>query len=195
LLRPSHKSHQVNVSAYICLSFSLWCSRKSSFGFSFTTNNNNNKQQQQSSIVCKGKTEGERKMTAAAAAAATTTGLNLGGKLFFGGLCVGTFGLGCWQTRRYFDKQRLVQQREDELKMDPLPLEGTTTTTAAQLQRRIVQGHFQHEKQLLVGPRGPPPGAISESGPSSGRSSGGMSSSPQVCMHVCMYGERTRDGR
>jgi surfeit locus 1 family protein len=42
-----------------------------------------------------------------------------------------------------------------------------------------VKGKFMHEYEILVGPRGPPPGAISSSGPNSGRSSGGMSSSPQ----------------
>jgi hypothetical protein len=125
-------------------------------------------------------------MTAATAATAAKTGLNLGGKIFFGGLCVGTFGLGCWQTRRFFDKQTLVKQREEDLRKDPIPFGNSSrdaTSAAGEqrgLQRRVVQGQFRHEKQILVGPRGPPPGAMSESGPSSGRSGGGMSSSPQV---------------
>lgn len=43
-----------------------------------------------------------------------------------------------------------------------------------------IQGKFMHDSEILVGPRGPPPGAISSSGPNSGRSTGaGMSSSPQ----------------
>ena len=46
--------------------------------------------------------------------------------------------------------------------------------------RRVnLQGKYQHNKQILIGPRGPPPGALAESGPNSGRSGGGMSSSTQ----------------
>jgi len=43
----------------------------------------------------------------------------------------------------------------------------------------LLEGKFRHEDEVLVGPRGPPPDAISTSGPMSGRSGGGMSSSPQ----------------
>jgi len=43
-----------------------------------------------------------------------------------------------------------------------------------------LRGEFQHDNQLLIGPRGPPPGALAESGPNSGRGGGGgMSSSMQ----------------
>jgi cytochrome oxidase assembly protein ShyY1 len=51
-----------------------------------------------------------------------TVGLNLSGKVFFGGLCVGTFYLGCWQTQRYFEKISLIDQRKKELAEDPEPL-------------------------------------------------------------------------
>lgn len=73
--------------------------------------------------------------------------------------------------------------------MDPLPLEkdaktnneanGANATNQRGFRPVHVEGTFLHDKELLVGPRGPPPGAISSSGPNSGRSSGGMSSSPQ----------------
>lgn len=78
--------------------------------------------------------------------------------------------------------------------MDPLPLEAhaqephppgsptpptTTTHTPRGFRPVFVEGRYNHDLELLVGPRGPPPGAISATGPNSGRSSGGMSSSPQ----------------
>ena len=45
--------------------------------------------------------------------------------------------------------------------------------------RRLhTRGTFDHTRTILVGPRGPPPGALSAQGPSSGRSGGGMSSGP-----------------
>ena len=105
-------------------------------------------------------------------------GLSPLGKAFFGSLCAGTFGLGCWQTQRFFEKQELVKKREYDLSLDPLPLSDNEDVSS--LRRRVVNGTFHHEKEVLVGPRGPPPGAMASSGPSSGRSEGGMSSSPQV---------------
>lgn len=147
-------------------------------------------------------------------AAPASAGLSKGGIAFFSSLCVSTFGLGCWQSQRYFEKIELMAQRDTELLMDPLPLEkdakcsradGTktgnetnvmntnTNTNTNEIKRGFrpvhVEGTFQHDQELLVGPRGPPPGAISSSGPNSGRSSGGMSSSPQVRSFVraCVF--------
>lgn len=122
--------------------------------------------------------------------AATTTGLNLGGKLFFGGLCVGTFGLGCWQTQRFFEKETMIKQRKEDLELEPIPFSSTTGRSPDDrgLRRQLVHGVYQHDKEILVGPRGPPPGAMASTGPSSGRSGGGMSSSPQVsvCRYICV---------
>ena len=98
------------------------------------------------------------------------------GKAFFGSLCVGTFGLGAWQTKRYMEKVDLVEARERELIDAPVPLSEQHDG----FRRVLVRGTFDHSKYVLVGPRGPPPGAMASSGPNSGRSSGGMSSSPQV---------------
>ena len=137
-----------------------------------------------------------------------TQPISKAGVAFFSSLCVTTFGLGCWQSQRYFEKIELVQKRNDELTLQPSSLEKDAMCS---LQERIdslsqngkngkvlqaahdgndddivrgfrplkVKGKFMHEYEILVGPRGPPPGAISSSGPNSGRSSGGMSSSPQ----------------
>lgn len=107
------------------------------------------------------------------------TGLSPLGKVFFGSLCGGTFALGCWQTSRYFEKEELVKQREQDLALPPRPFDRQNYNTAS-LQRQVIKGKFVHDQEVLVGPRGPPPGAMASTGPSSGRSEGGMSSSPQV---------------
>ena len=112
-------------------------------------------------------------MTAPAA-----SGLSPLGKAFFGSLTLGTFGLGCWQTQRFFEKQELVKQREHDLSLAPTLLSDANDLTS--MRQRVVNGTFQHDKEILVGPRGPPAGALASTGPSSGRSEGGMSSSPQV---------------
>ncbi|KAL7518254.1 hypothetical protein ACHAWX_003101, partial [Stephanocyclus meneghinianus] len=118
------------------------------------------------------------------------------GKFFFTSLCAITFGLGIWQTQRYFDKVELVKKREEDLKRNPLNWDEWIDTQSKGAQngssledgagkmrtyrRVILQGKFQHHNQILVGPRGPPPGALAEYGPNSGRGGGGgMSSSRQ----------------
>jgi hypothetical protein len=116
-------------------------------------------------------------MTASAAA-----GLSPLGKAFFGSLCAGTFGLGCWQTQRFFEKKELVKKNEHDLSLPPIPLSESGNDLTS-LRRRLVNGTFQHNREILVGPRGPPPGAMASTGPSSGRSEGGMSSGPQVYIH------------
>jgi len=131
------------------------------------------------------------KATATTTTSSTTDAV---GKIFFPSLCLLTFGLGSWQTKRYFEKVDMVKKREDDLELDPLSSfsdwqllqknnsKDTDTTTDAKSKsyRRVnLQGKYQHDKQILIGPRGPPPGALAESGPNSGRSGGGMSSSTQ----------------
>ncbi|KAL3786867.1 hypothetical protein HJC23_013788 [Cyclotella cryptica] len=125
-----------------------------------------------------------------------TNAISTAGTLFFTSLCAITFGLGVWQTQRYFEKVELVKRREEDLKMNPLTWdewiashsqggnrENSLEDGAGKVRtyrRVILQGTFQHHNQILVGPRGPPPGALAESGPNSGRGGGGgMSSSRQ----------------
>ncbi|KAL9183358.1 hypothetical protein ACHAXT_005145 [Thalassiosira profunda] len=128
----------------------------------------------------------------AATAAATPATANQGGtagKIFFTSLCAATFGLGAWQTQRYFEKVKLVKKREDDLGMEPLSsyndwraLKSAAGSDggAKSYQRVHLRGKFQHENEILIGPRGPPPGALADSGPNSGRGGGGgMSSSAQ----------------
>ena len=129
--------------------------------------------------------------------------LGTAGKLFFSSLCLFTFSLGVWQTNRYFEKVSMVQKRKEDLKLDPFhnycdwlasktqkdEIENNKTTSAAAASncksyRRVhLRGSYQHEHEIFIGPRGPPPGALAESGPNSGRGGGGggggMSSSTQ----------------
>mmetsp|Transcript_3173 Transcript_3173/g.7022 ORF Transcript_3173/g.7022 Transcript_3173/m.7022 type:complete len:427 (+) Transcript_3173:141-1421(+) len=141
--------------------------------------------------------------TGSAATAASNEG-GMAGKLFFSSLCLATFGLGVWQTRRYFGKVEMVQKREDDLKLHPLAgfddwqtlKNNNVTLDGKKSYRRVhLRGKFQHENQILIGPRGPPPGALAESGPNSGRGGGGgMSSSAQgywvITPFVIFDGER-----
>lgn len=73
------------------------------------------------------------------------------GILFFGGLCVGAFGLGVWQTRRFFEKQQQTQQRQANLALEP-----TQHLGSAAFRRTLVTGTFRHDCQVLVGPRSAP---------------------------------------
>ena len=100
-----------------------------------------------------------------ASSPALQKGLSSGGKVFFGSLCCGTFVLGVWQTQRYFEKETLMAAREEQLQMPPL----TSLAQAISNQQHHCQQHFRkwhmtgtfhHQGQVLVGPRGLPPGAL-----------------------------------
>ena len=104
--------------------------------------------------------------------AAKQAGLSLGGQVFFGSLCAGTFGLGVWQTQRYYEKVQLVAERQRDLAMEPAPYQELVGRQQQGWRRIRVQGRFDHDREFLVGPRGPPPGYQLAT-------SGGMSSSPQ----------------
>ena len=130
------------------------------------------------------------------------------GSIFFTSLCAITFGLGVWQTRRYFEKVEMMKKREEDLELPSLtfaewltnknssidasqpeklgskPPSGDTNSHHVKSERSYrlvsIRGTFSHDKQMLIGPRGPPPGALAETGPNSGRGGGGgMSSSTQ----------------
>lgn len=115
------------------------------------------------------------------------------GKIFFPSLCVITFTLGIWQTKRYFEKLDMVSKRKDDLMLDPMTFDEWTlkndassnaatksTSTTPSYRRVTLHGKFDHNNSILIGPRGPPPGALATSGPNSGMGGGGgMSSSQQ----------------
>jgi cytochrome oxidase assembly protein ShyY1 len=109
-------------------------------------------------------------------------GLNLAGRVFFGSLCGTTFGLGCWQAQRLLEKRRLVDERTQQLQQapilitSPLQIANTSHNKNSSFQRLLLRGNFHHQNEFLVGPRGPPPGALPD-GP--GGSAQGLSSAPQ----------------
>ena len=99
---------------------------------------------------------------------------NYVGAAVFGTLVVGTFGLGTWQTDRYFWKEKLIEQRSKLLAADPIDLltrlqtlmaeQGKTLTTntnpidspALHYTRIMVKGVFDHANEITIGPRAPP---------------------------------------
>jgi len=106
-------------------------------------------------------------------------GLSNSGKLFFGSLCVGTFGLGVWQLQRLLEKLDMIEDREKQLSLQPIEYQSSSsntssfiTTTSADndmitnddnntanpYRRRLLRGIFRHEKEVLIGPRGAPAG-------------------------------------
>lgn len=121
---------------------------------------------------------------------AAATPLSTSGKIFFGGLCVGTFGLGVWQLERLLGKLHLMDERQQQLDMEPtsmLNMDATSSTTQQQpYRRRLLQGTLRHDKEVLVGPRGAPPGVhmplqglSAMSGKNSSNQQQGLSSGPQ----------------
>jgi len=94
--------------------------------------------------------------------------------VFFGSLCFGTFGLGCWQTRRYFEKVDKIHARELELSTGPpVPLRGDVRPKVGT--KIWISGAFRHSDEILIGPRGAPKSAAYKKG----RKAQGMASNPQ----------------
>ena len=128
------------------------------------------------------------------AAEAASKGLSFGGKAFFGTLCAGTFGLGVWQIERFFEKIQQMEERGAQLALEPttvLSLNDASTDTGETLyRRRQLHGVWRHDREVLIGPRGAPPGVqmplqglsakqAAKSGGSGSTTSTGMSPGPQ----------------
>jgi surfeit locus 1 family protein len=105
------------------------------------------------------------------------TKISKAGIAFFSSLCASTFALGSWQTQRYFEKVDLMDRRETDLRKEPIPYEKHRQDPES-FRRIKLHGSFDHDREIYIGPRGPPAGALALSGPNSGRG-GGLSSSPQ----------------
>ena len=65
---------------------------------------------------------------------AASGGIGKGGAAFFSSLCMSTFGLGCWQSVRYFEKIEQMEQREKELAMEPQALENNAKCSLEEIQ-------------------------------------------------------------
>jgi surfeit locus 1 family protein len=96
----------------------------------------------------------------------------------FGTLVVGTFGLGTWQTNRYFWKEELIEQRKKTLCADPVDLVERLRELLASAgvspslsengisnpvdnpdlyyTRVSARGVFDHSNEICIGPRVPP---------------------------------------
>jgi surfeit locus 1 family protein len=116
-------------------------------------------------------------------AAPVQVGISTGGKLFFGGLTAGTFGLGCWQLHRLQGKLAMIEDRQNQLAMEPSrELSASSDSSDSPYRRRLLEGTFRHDKEVLVGPRGAPSGvSLPRTGLSanSSNASVGMAPGPQ----------------
>ncbi|RMZ87175.1 hypothetical protein DV736_g5600, partial [Chaetothyriales sp. CBS 134916] len=66
------------------------------------------------------------------------------------------FGLGTWQVQRLDWKTKLIARFEDRLVREPLPLPPRIDPNAIHdfdYRRVYAEGHFQHDKEMLIGPR------------------------------------------
>ncbi|KAJ5768047.1 hypothetical protein N7533_000630 [Penicillium manginii] len=67
-----------------------------------------------------------------------------------------SFGLGCWQVYRLDRKTQLIARFEDRLVRPPLPLPPRVDPDAISefdYRRVYATGHYNHDKEMLVGPR------------------------------------------
>jgi cytochrome oxidase assembly protein ShyY1 len=90
-----------------------------------------------------------------------SNGKNTVGLVVFGILCAGTFGLGCWQTSRFFWKQELYVSKKKSLEQDPVnisELDFSSKDESLSLKRVMASGHFEPSNQVLIFPRPPPKG-------------------------------------
>jgi len=91
------------------------------------------------------------------------------GVAVFTSICLGAFGLGCWQTKRYLWKVDVMDEQRKRYLQEPETIPeggGMDQHHVAELVqslkgRRIsVTGTFLHDKEVLIGPRSAPAGLI-----------------------------------
>lgn len=84
-------------------------------------------------------------------------GLDLVGVAAFGSLSAATFGLGCWQVKRYSWKVDLVESRRRRLAADAVPV-GESQMGRLPFEKVRCSGTFAYADSLFVGPRSAPQG-------------------------------------
>jgi len=105
---------------------------------------------------------------------------------------VGTFGLGCWQLERLLEKWDAIEDREQQLKLNPIRYGSTLSSVTVDnsnstmpYRQRLLRGSFRHDKEVLLGPRGAPLGVrlpvsgLSAKNSSSKTTASGMQPGPQ----------------
>lgn len=98
---------------------------------------------------------------------------------FFGGMCLGTFGLGCWQVQRYQWKLGVAAEQKSKYLAEPTVLPECSSQlhvleTVSQLGGRRIStsGTYEHGKEVLLGPRSAPVGLV-------GDAAQGLATNPQ----------------
>lgn len=93
---------------------------------------------------------------------------------------VASFCLGTWQVKRLEWKKGLIRDLEQRTHSAPVPLPSDILTPdkmdEMQYKRVIVNGHFDHAQEILLGPR-----SLNESGSNKG---GGIISRPTIGFHI-----------
>ena len=82
------------------------------------------------------------------------------GIVVFSGIVCATAGLGSWQIKRYYWKKDLVDERRKTLLSKPMEIHTLPKTSdeVKEYEYRpiTIKGTFDHENEILVGPRSPP---------------------------------------
>lgn len=109
----------------------------------------------------------------------SSSGPSVLGVAFFGGMCLGTFGLGCWQVQRYQWKLGVAADQKAKYLAEPTALPECSSQlhvleTVSQLSGRRIStsGTYEHGKEVLLGPRSAPVGLV-------GDAAQGLATNPQ----------------
>ena len=117
---------------------------------------------------------------AAGGAAESGSGTDVAGIVVFGSICLGTFGLGCWQVQRYNWKVDLLKTAKERYEMEAQVLperklsQGELYEYLQDIsgQRLALTGSFDHSNEVRIGPRAAPPGLVTDAAQ-------GMATNPQ----------------
>ena len=109
------------------------------------------------------------------------------GAIFFSSVVGGTSCLCAWQMSRYQWKVKLIEEREATLRAEAVPLRALVpdldagTAVSAEFHQVFCEGTFDHDCQVLVGPRSAPAGSVSNTPAGAAGPSGWDVITPLVC--------------